>query len=115
MLSDFLVPAESYQRALHHLQASGYAVAAVRIIGPREREPASATRRIRLFDVESKRERIIDLTPSHREKYRRALTQHLDGLRSWCDATAIPFCVVETDRPPSHAMTDSLPRAGILR
>jgi uncharacterized protein (DUF58 family) len=115
ILSDFLTPAESCRRALHRLQASGYAVAAVRIIGPRERDPASATRRIRLFDVESKRERIIDLTPSNREKYRQALAQHLDELRSWCDATAIPFCLVETDRPPSHAMTDSLPRAGILR
>ncbi len=115
VLSDFLVPAGDYRRALRRLQASGYAVAAVRVIGRRERSPSAGTRRIRLFDVESRTERIIDLSAAHRERYRQALRQHLDALRAWCDSTAIPFCVVDTDLPPSTAMTKTLPAAGILR
>ncbi len=115
VLSDFLVRPENYRRALHRMQASGYAVAAVRVIGRRERSPSAGTRRIRLFDVESRSERIIDLTAAHRERYQQALAQHLDTLRDWCDSTAIPFCIVDTDLPPSKAMTETLPAAGILR
>ncbi len=115
VISDFLVPADNYRRALRRMQASGYAVSALRVIGAGEKEPSSSTRRIRLYDVESHQERIVDLTAAHRERYRRALAQHLDELRSWCDSTAIPFCVIDTDLPPSAAMTLALPRAGILR
>jgi uncharacterized protein (DUF58 family) len=115
VLSDFLVAPEQYRRALHRLQASGYAVAAVRIIGEREKDPFSNTKRVRLFDVETQHERIIDLTAANRELYRKALARHLDELRTWCDATAIPFCLVDTTSSPSSAMTATLPKAGILR
>ncbi len=115
VISDFLVAPQQYQRALHRLQASGYAVAAVRIIGQRERDPVPSTKRVRLFDVETQRERIIDLTASNRELYRKALARHIDDLRSWCDATAIQFCLVDTASLPSVAMTSTLPKAGILR
>ena len=115
VISDFLVPADNYQRALRRLQASGYAVSALRVIGRGERTPFANTRRVRLHDVETGRERIVDLTAAHKDAYRQALTRHIEELRSWCDSTAIPFCVVDTEHPPSVAMTETLPKAGILR
>lgn len=115
VVSDFLVPPENYQGALKRLQAAGYAVAVVRVLGGREREPLANTRRVRLYDVESRRERIIDLSPRHRALYQRALQDHVDGLRGWCTRGAIPFCLVDTAAPPSVALTSVMTQAGILR
>ncbi len=115
MISDFLVDKDDYQRAMGRLQAGGYAVAVIRILGQREREPTATTRRVRIFDVETGSERIVDLSPHHRALYARALQEHIEGLRSWCDAVGIPFCVIDTEVLPGIAMIQSLTRAGIVR
>lgn len=115
VISDFLVDKDDYQRAMGRLQAGGYAVAAIRILGHGECEPAPIARRVRLFDVETGSERIIDLSPHHRAIYARALQDHIEGLRSWCRAADVPFCVVDTEALPRIAMTEALTRAGILR
>ncbi len=115
VISDFFVPAENYQRALRRLQAGGYAVAAIRVLGRQDRDPTLRTGRLRLYDVETGRDRIIDLTLQNRARYLRALEDHNEVLSGWCAANAIPVCVVDTSQPPSVAMIDRLPRAGILR
>jgi uncharacterized protein (DUF58 family) len=115
VISDFLVPAENYQPALRRLQAGGYAVAAIRVLGNLEREPIAPTRRVRLVDVETKRHRVVNLTEPHRTQYGRALESHHSTLRSWCAANGLAFCAVDTSRDPGHVMTTDLPRAGILR
>jgi uncharacterized protein (DUF58 family) len=115
LISDFLVQRENYQRAMRRLQAAGYTVAALRVLGRQERDPAANTRRIRLYDVEARRERIVDLSSHNRALYRRALQEHTEDLQSWCTGSAIPFCVIDTDAPPGVALTSAMTRAGILR
>jgi len=115
VLSDFLVAADDYQAALRCLLASGYRVAALRVIGNDERNPAARTRRVRLWDVESSQERIIDLTQAHVARYQAALDAHIDEIHRWCTANGIPFCLIETGLPPSRALTFALPAAGVLR
>lgn len=115
VLSDFLVPPANYQHALHALLASGYQVAALRLLGPGEQNPHAHTRRIRVFDVESRRDRMIDFTPEHRARYRKTLDEHTFGLHSWCKTNGIPFCVIDTGQPPSAAVTRALTGAGVLR
>ncbi len=115
VISDFLVEAADYQRTLHILRASGYAVAALRVIGATERDPAAQVRRARLYDVETKSEKIIDFTAENRALYAKAFAQHEAALRSWCESTAIPYGAIATDRPPDQVISADLPRSGILR
>jgi uncharacterized protein (DUF58 family) len=115
VISDFLVPPANYEPALRRLLAGGYAVAAIRVTGIRQREPTAPTRRVRLFDVETRRHRVINLTDSHRTQYTRALEKHDRALRTWCAANGLAFCTVDTIQDPCAVMTTDLPRAGILR
>lgn len=114
VLSDFLVPAPEYEHALEQLRARGCAVAAVRIIGEQERAPDSLPRRVRLHDSETGAERVVTLTAANRARYVRALSDHLDGLRHWCDARAITCAIPDTARGLDTALFDELPRAGLL-
>jgi len=115
VISDFLVPAANYEPALRRLHAGGYAVAAIRVAGNRQRDPVRPTRRVRLFDVETRRHRVVNLTDAHRTQYTRALEEHERALRSWCAANGLAFCTVDTSQDPSAIMTTDLAHAGILR
>lgn len=115
VISDFLVPSDDFQRALRSLQAGGFAVAAIRLLGEHEREIPHRARRVRVYDVESRRERIVDLTPQNRTRYRQALDSHAVALRQWCSANAVGFCTVDTSRSPTLVFTSDLTNAGILR
>lgn len=115
VLSDFLVRPADFQQALRQLQAGGFAVAAIRLHGEHEREVPLRMRRVRMFDVETRRHRIVDLTPQNRARYQQAMDQHAESLRRWCAANAIPFCTIDTTRSPLQAMTNTLTAAGILR
>jgi uncharacterized protein (DUF58 family) len=115
VVSDFLVPEDVYQRALESLLARGFGVAALRVIGPEERTPAALPRRVRLRDAETGAERILDLTLSQRERYGRALADHLAGLRRWCDARQVAFAVIDTASSLERCLFHELPRAGLLR
>ena len=102
VLSDFLVEPSQYEAALRGLVGRGWTVAALRLLGPVERDPAVLFRRGRLRDVESGRERIITLTTANRARYQTALTAHLNDLRHWCQrhevfcATLDPMASLET-------------------
>ena len=114
VISDFLVERSMYERALHLLRASGYAVAVVRVIGEQERNPSAKMRRVRLFDVETRSEKIIDLNAQNRALYESALAEHDTALRAWCAANATPYSVIATDDAPDKAIVEALSRAGIL-
>jgi len=115
VISDFLVPAANYETALRRLVAGGYAVAAIRVAGIQERDPTHPTRRVRLFDVETRRQRVVNLTDAHRTEYTRAREKHDRALLSWCAANGLAFCTVDTSQDPRAIITTALPRAGILR
>lgn len=115
VLSDFLVPPSVYQSALERLCARGYSVAAVRVLGPQERDPDSLPRRVRLRDAESGSERVLDLTDAHRARYKQALRNHLTGLKQWCEARAITCVVADTARGVEPCVLSDLPRTGLLQ
>ena len=115
VLSDFLVPAPIYQRALECLYARGYGVAAVRLLGPHERDPGGLPRRVRVRDVESGNERVVDLTEAHRLRYTEALQSHLTELRRWCEARAITYAVADTGEGIEPCLLSELPRVGLLQ
>jgi uncharacterized protein (DUF58 family) len=114
VLSDFLVEPAHYQSALERLRARHYTVGALRPIGPAERDPRIAPRTLRLHDVESGAERVIVLTPAHRQKYVTAVRDHLDHLRRWCAGRGIAFADPDTAQGLVACLLTTLPRAGFL-
>jgi uncharacterized protein (DUF58 family) len=115
VLSDFLLPPESCEAALGELLARGYTVSAVRLLGAGEREPQSYFRRGRIVDSESGAERFITLGSSNIERYRRALAEHLDGLRRFCSRAGVAFAVADTAADLEDSLFGQLPAAGTVR
>jgi uncharacterized protein (DUF58 family) len=115
VVSDFLTAPAHYEAALSGLIGRGWTVAALRLLGPAERDPAQLFRRGRLHDSETGRERIITLTPANRARYDAALTAHLDALRTWCTRREVSFAVVDPSAGLEHALFHDLAASGMLR
>lgn len=115
VLSDFLVDPSLYERALEQLRGRGCQVLALRVIGPRERDPSTLPRRVRLHDAETDRERLLDLTPAHRARYARAVDEHLARLKQWCAARAVGYATADTAVGLETCLLSDLPRAGLLQ
>jgi len=114
VLSDFLVPAAMYQTGLDRLHARGSTVAAIRLIGPEEKDPASLPRRVLLHDAETATERLVTLTTAHRVRYAVAVQDHLAELKRWCDSRTMTFATADTGAGIEACLFDTLPRSGLL-
>jgi uncharacterized protein (DUF58 family) len=114
LISDFLLPLPACEEALGMLGGPLQAVAALRVIGPHERDPNHLPPRVVLHDVEGGSERLVAITSEHRQRYVRALETHLDHLASWCAHRRQAFVTVDSDRGLEHCMFDQLPRSGVV-
>jgi uncharacterized protein (DUF58 family) len=115
VLSDFLVEPAVYAHALDQLLARRHHVLALRVIGRWERDPSALPRQVRLRDIETDRERLIDLTPAHRARYARAVSDHLAELTRWCRARAVRYATADTTAGVETCLLADLPRAGLLQ
>jgi uncharacterized protein (DUF58 family) len=115
VLSDFLVHPDIYERTLGALLERRYAVAALRLIGPLERDPSDLRGRIRLHDAETGTERIVDLSDAHRARYRSTLRDHLTGLSSWCASHGVTYGLLCTDDGIEVSVLRGVPGVGILQ
>jgi uncharacterized protein (DUF58 family) len=114
VLSDFLMPPEAYEAAFADLLARRFTVAAIRVIGPAERDPTQLFRRGQLIDAETGRQRFITLTPDNLARYERALSDHVAHLQRFCSRCGIACCVVDTGRGLEHCIFHDLPAAGLV-
>jgi uncharacterized protein (DUF58 family) len=115
VLSDFLVSPDDYENALDQLHARGCSVAAVRLLGPRERDPDTLRGSVRLRDAETGRQRLVRLTRQHRDAYVRALQDHLDQLRDWCTRRAMVCTIANTATGVERCLLHDFTHAGLLR
>ncbi len=114
VLSDFLTEPQRYEAALRELVTRRYTVAALRIIGPGERDPATLFRRGRLVDIETGRQRLITLTPDNLGRYRQALALHLEQLQDFCRHCEIAYATIDTAAGLDDALFRALPALGLL-
>ena len=115
VISDFLVEPSVYERALGELTARRLTVAAVRVLGPCERDPAREFTYAQVVDAESGAERTISLTPDNQAAYQQALESHLAALRSYCERTGVLFSVADPAAGIDRCLFGDLPAAGLLR
>ena len=115
ILSDFLLEPAAYEAGLRDLIARRFTVAALRVIGQGERDPASLFRRGRLTDIETGRHRFITLTQNSLAGYREALARHLAQLQAFCNACEIGYALADTTAGIEHSLFRDLPALGLLR
>ncbi len=115
VLSDFLMEPLAYESALQELVARRFTVAALRVIGPGERDPSTLFRRGRLSDVETGRQRYITLTRDSLARYQQALATHLSHLQAFCNRSEIVHGTADTAAGIEHSLFHDLPRLGLVR
>ncbi len=114
VLSDFLMEPAVYEEALEQLVARRFTVAAVRVIGPGERDPTTLFRRGRLTDAETGRRRFITLGRDNLARYQAALAEHLARLQAFCNRCEIAFCTADTAAGLDQSLFHDLPAAGLV-
>jgi uncharacterized protein (DUF58 family) len=114
VLSDFLTEPSVYESALGDLIARRFTVAAVRVIGPSERDPLQLFRRGQLVDTETGQRRFVTLSPENVSRYRQALGEHLGNLQNFCSRCGIVFSVADTAAGLEQTLFRDLPAAGLL-
>jgi uncharacterized protein (DUF58 family) len=115
VLSDFLTDPEPYEAALCDLVARRFTVAALRVIGPGERDPARLFRRGQLVDAETGQQRFVTFGADNRARYLQAFTDHLERLRSFCTRSEIAFCIADAAAGLEQSLFHDLPALGLIR
>lgn len=115
VLSDFLMEEREYESAFGELLARGYTVSAIRLLGQGERQPETLFRRGRIVDAETGAERFVTLSPANVERYQRALAEHLQSLRRFCNRAGVAFAVTDTAADLEESLFGHLPAAGLVR
>lgn len=115
VLSDFLTAPAAYESGLRELVARRFTVAALRVIGPGERDPSSLFRRGRLTDVETGQQRFITLTQDSLARYQQALARHLAQLQTFCGRCEIIYSTADTAAGIEHSLFRQLPALGLVR
>src|SRR5215207_7587478 len=114
VVSDFLVEPAQYEGALTLLQARGYEVRAIHVIGAAELAPERFFRRGKLYDVEEHGERWVSLSRTHLHQYQEALQAHLDALQQFCHRHQVLYVRATTDTPLAQIMTEQFTQTGFL-
>jgi uncharacterized protein (DUF58 family) len=115
VLSDFLAEPAAYESGLRELVTRRFTVAALRLLGPHERDPSALFRRGRLTDVETGRHRFITLSADNLSRYRAALAAHLEQLQSFCNRHEVVYATADTASGLDQTLFRDLPALGLLR
>lgn len=115
VVSDFLVPAEVYERSLTRLRTRGLTVRAIQVIGRRERTVTHLAGRLRVVDAESGGVREVLLSEADRRRYTSAFDARTDTLRGFCHGGGIGHAVACPEDGVEHCLTRVLPSSGMIR
>jgi uncharacterized protein (DUF58 family) len=114
VLSDFLMQPDIYEAALGDLVARRFTVAALRVIGPGERDPVRLFRRGQLIDAETGQQRFITLSRDNLARYQAALKEHLERLQTFCNRCGIVFVIADTAAGLEQVLFHDLPALGLV-
>ena len=115
LISDFLMPAESYQQGLNLLRAFNLDIAAIQVLSRREIEPRFARGGAVLVDGESREELRIRWNERIRRRYQESLERHNRELRSFCHQSGIHYSLFVTDQGLSDFVLTTLPSIGLFK
>lgn len=114
LISDFLTEPAQYEESFALLRVRGYEVKAIHVVGAAELEPQRLFRRGKLFDVENHAERWVTLSQANLQRYQEIQQAHFAAIQQFCHRYQIRYVRLSTASGVMTAMTEELPRAGLL-
>jgi uncharacterized protein (DUF58 family) len=115
LISDFLMPPPSYQKALNLLRAFNLDIAVIQVLARAEVEPPFDRGGINLVDSETSAELNLEWNNGARESYQARLAQHNSQIRSFCHQSAIHYSLYVTDRDFADFVFATLPAVGLFK
>lgn len=115
LVSDFLLPADSYQRGLNLLRAFNLDIAAIQVLSRQEVDPSLPAGTLALVDSEKQTEARIQWDTRMRKDYQARLAQHNLELRSFCHQSGIHYSLYVSDRDLSEFIFATLPAIGLFK
>lgn len=115
LISDFLMPAASYQPGLNLLRAFNLDIAAIQILSRHEVDPRFPNGSLALVDSETEQEIKYHWNPEARRDYQSKLARHNAELRSFCHQSRIHYSLYVTDRDLSEFVFATLPAIGLFK
>jgi uncharacterized protein (DUF58 family) len=115
LLSDFLMPVDSYQQGLNLLRAFNLDIAVIQVLSRSEVEPLFAAGGVNLVDSETGTEIRLQWDERARRNYQAKLAHHNSEIRSFCHQSGIHYSLYVTDRDFSDFVFATLPAIGLFK
>ena len=115
VLSDFLLPAPSYQQGLNLLRAFNLDIAVIQVLSSQERRPSFPRGGLAVADCESGLEARLEWDTASLANYQERLERHNRELRSFCHQAGIRYSVFLTDEEVSEFVLETLPTIGLFK
>jgi uncharacterized protein (DUF58 family) len=115
LISDFLMPAASYQQGLNLLRASNLDIVAIQVLSRHEVDPPFPNGSVALIDSENQNEVRQQWSPAARREYQAKLAHHNLEIRSFCHQSGMHYSLYVTDRDLGEFVFATLPAIGLFK
>ena len=115
LISDFLMPAPSYQQGLNVLRAFNLDIAVIQVLARQEVDPPFANGSLRLIDSETNAEIGFQWDAVARQDYQTQLAHHNSEIRSFCHQSGIHYSLYVTDLALDDFVFATLPAIGLFK
>lgn len=115
LISDFLMPADSYQQGLNMLRAFNLDISAIQILSRAEVDPRFPIGGLALVDSETEKEINYQWSANSHREYQTRLAHHNLEIRSFCHQSGIHYALYVTDRDLSDFIFATLPAIGLFK
>jgi uncharacterized protein (DUF58 family) len=115
LISDFLMPASSYQHGLNLLRGFNLDIAVIQVLTREEVDPPFLTGSLRLADSETNVEIGFQWDTAAQQDYQARLAQHNSEIRSFCHQSGIHYSLYLTDRELDEFVFATLPAIGLFK
>ena len=115
LISDFLMPAPSYQRGLNLLRGFNLDIVAIQVLSRQEVDPPFSNGNLALVDSESQAECQYRWDEAARRNYQARLAHHNSEIRSFCHQSGIHYSLYVTDRDLADFVFATLPAIGLFK
>lgn len=115
LISDFLMPAATYQNGLNLLRAFNLDIAVIQVLTRPEIEPPFDAGGVNLVDSETNAEINLQWDKRASQNYQARLAQHNSEIRSFCHQSAIHYSLHVTDRDFADFVFATLPAIGLFK
>jgi hypothetical protein len=114
IISDFLYPLDQVSASIAAFRARNMEVHAVQILGESDLSPSPGSMGQTLVDSETGEPIGLSLDPTSRDRYTRALHDHIERIRHHCHSAQVQFVSTVAREPLADTSIDTLTHMGLF-